>query len=121
MKGRDFYQKGVSNLSSERMTEAAYKLARGKIRNALIKQLKEKNLYHEPYSDMIERYMSLWDTTIALEYDIKERGVAVEGPTSIKKNDSVGMLVNVNKQMLSILDKLGLQATGIKNEGGVDV
>lgn len=115
------YHEEPQEVGDQMKTENAIKQARGKIRAELIRQLKEKQIYREPYKDLVERYMNMWDTTISLEDDIRERGVAVDGPSGIKKNDSVALLVNVSKQMLMTLDKLGLQATGVKSDGGSDI
>lgn len=95
---------------------------RSSIRNALIKDLKSKRIYVEPYIDMVEQYMNLWDASILLDADIKARGVQVEdGRGGLKKNDSVAQLVNVIKQMNLVLDKLGLQAKPEREEPGADV
>ena len=64
--------------------------------------------------DLIDDYMALYDIKKKLKTDIKKRGVSYEAQsasgkaTIIKQNQSVKDLVAVNKQMLMILDKLGL-------------
>lgn len=93
-----------------------------KIRNAMIEDLKNRGLYQEPFADMVERYMNLWITCLLLEKDIHERGVQIFTEKSgWKKNDSVALLVNTNKQMLIMLEKLGLSANKVKVDGGFDI
>ena len=65
--------------------------------------------------DLLDDYMALYDIKKKLKADIKKRGVSYEttsasGKATISKNEnqSVKDLVAVNKQMLMILDKLGL-------------
>lgn len=100
----------------------AYKNKRGKIRNALIDQMKAKSIYYEPYIDMVYQYLNLWDASQMLDDDIKARGVQVlDSRGNVKKNDSVTQLVNVIKQMNLVLDKLGLQAVPEKEEPGGDL
>lgn len=97
-------------------------LARSKIEKALIKQMKSKKIYYEPYIDLLKQYLNLWDASQLLDDDIKERGVQIfDAKGSLKKNDSVPQLVVVIKQMTLVLDKLGLQATPEKEEDGADV
>lgn len=92
-----------------------------KIKDYLLRTLKVNGTDKPVFIDLVDRYMSMWETSIKLEKDINEKGVSVEGATGWKKNDSVAMLVNVNKQMLIILDKLNLNANTIKAEDGTDV
>lgn len=92
-----------------------------KIKNYLLQTLKTNGTDKPVFIDLVDRYMSMWETSIKLEKDIIEKGVSVEGATGWKKNDSVAMLVNVNKQMLIILDKLNLNANTIRAEDGADV
>lgn len=102
--------------------DLATKQARGRIRNALVNQMKQKQIYYEPYKDMVEQYLNLWDASRLLDADIKKRGVQVlNARGAYVKNDSVAQLVNVIKQMNLVLDKLSLQATPVKEEAGGDV
>ena len=91
------------------------------IKEYLLNALDEKGAFKPVFVDLVNRYMQMWKTSLELERDIEEKGVSVEGQTGPKKNDSVALLVNVNKQMLIILDKLGLNANTIKPEDGADV
>jgi len=93
-----------------------------KIKQYLLQALKDKGADKPVFTDLVDRYINMWETTMKLEKDIDERGVSFENPRGgWSKNDSVALLVNVNKQMLIILDKLGLNANTIKMEDGGDV
>ena len=88
---------------------------REQIRQDLIDQLERQGIYGRHYLDLVEDYMALWDTKNALISDIQKRGVMVryqngQNQWGHKKNDSVGNLVKVNKQMLELLKELGLRA-----------
>ena len=84
------------------------------ILDSLKSQLKRKNADISVFCDLIDDYMSLYGIKKKLVADILKRGVSYEtesasGKTKIiKQNQSVKDLVAVNKQMLMILDKLGL-------------
>ena len=56
-----------------------------------------------------------------LEEDIRDRGVQIMTEKGLKKNDSVAMLTNLNKQMLICLEKLGLSTSTVKHELGGDI
>jgi len=96
---------------------------REQIRQDLTDQLERQGVYGQHYLDLIEDYMALWDTKNALISDITKRGVMIkyqngENQWGYKKNDSVGNLVKVNKQMLELLRELGLRAANF--EAGSD-
>ena len=77
-------------------------------------QLEKKEADISVFNDLLDDYMALYDIKKLLKTDIKKRGVSYEttsasgNATIIKQNQSVKDLVAVNKQMLMILDKLGL-------------
>lgn len=81
---------------------------------SLIEQLKKKQADISPFLDLIDDYMALYDIKKQLKTDIRKRGVSYETEsasgkaTIVKQNQSIKDLVAVNKQMLMILDKLGL-------------
>ena len=84
------------------------------ILKSLKDQLKKKQADISVFSDLLEDYMALYDIKKKLKTDIRKRGVSYESSsasgkaTIIKQNQSVKDLVAVNKQMLLILEKLGL-------------
>lgn len=88
---------------------------REKLKRSLVDQLEKQNTNIEPFLDNIDRYISLWETAISLENDINENGIRLE---SGKKNESVVLLVSVNKQMGLMLDKLSItpDVVGAGNE-----
>nr|DAD91398.1 MAG TPA: terminase small subunit [Siphoviridae sp. ctS3r5] len=86
---------------------------KGKIKESLEQQLREKGADTECFRDMICDYMSLYDIKKQLQKDIKNRGVSYKTTSASgypieKQNQSVKDLVVVNKQMLLILEKLKL-------------
>jgi P27 family predicted phage terminase small subunit len=109
------------------MGEEVYKLTkkqvirRNKIHTAMTDQMKENGTYKEPFIDISERYIAMWEVSMMLEDDIQKRGVQIMTEKGPKKNDSVAMLTNMNKQMLICLEKLGLSVSTVKNELGGDI
>ena len=98
---------------------------REQIRQDLIDQLERQGIYGRHYLDLVEDYMALWDTKNALILDIQQRGVMSkyqngENQWGYKKNDSVGNLVKVNKQMLMLLKELGLRAENFEADSDDD-
>jgi len=98
---------------------------REQIRQDLIDQLERQGIYGRHYLDLVEDYMALWDTKNALIEDIKKRGVMTkyqngQNQWGHKKNDSVGNLVKVNKQMLELLKELGLRAADFEADSNDD-
>ena len=84
------------------------------ILESLKSQLKKKNADISVFNDLIDDYMSLYSIKKKLTADIRKRGVSYETESAsgkariVKQNQSIKDLVAVNKQMLMILDKLGL-------------
>lgn len=84
------------------------------ILESLRSQLRKKNADISVFNDLINDYMTMYDIKKKLTVDIRKRGVSYETESAsgkakiIKQNQSVKDLVAVNKQMLMILDKLGL-------------
>jgi P27 family predicted phage terminase small subunit len=98
---------------------------REQIKQDLTDQLERQGVYGRHYLDLVEDYMALWDTKNALISDIKKRGVMIkyqngENQWGYKKNDSVGNLVKVNKQMLELLRELGLRAADFEADSDDD-
>lgn len=84
-----------------------------KIEDSLRDQLKAKEADVAHFEDLICDYLVFWETKKLLQKDIKERGVCYQtnsasGYPITKQNQSVKDLVAVNKQMLTILDKMHL-------------
>lgn len=83
------------------------------IEASLRKQLTALGAAVPHFEDLIDSYLELWDIKQKLQKDIKKRGIRYEEmmSTGVKKsvvNPAIKESVNVNKQMLSILEKLNL-------------
>lgn len=105
------------------MARAKKSQIREQIKQDLTDQLERQGVYGQHFLDLIDDYLALWDTKNALIEDIKKRGVMTKyqngaNQWGYKKNDSVGNLVKVNKQMLELLKELGLRAANF--EAGSD-
>lgn len=88
------------------------------IKESLLEQLDKKGAKIAVFADLVDDYMSLFDIKNALKKDIKNRGVTYEdfnssGVKVTKDNPSVKNLVNINRQMLAIIDKLKLDPNAI--------
>jgi P27 family predicted phage terminase small subunit len=115
-----FWLLGVRNVARTKKSEL-----REQIKQDLTDQLERQGVYGRHYLDLVEDYMALWDTKNALISDIKKRGVMIkyqngENQWGYKKNDSVGNLVKVNKQMLELLRELGLRAADFEADSDDD-
>ncbi len=84
---------------------------RDAVRKSLMEQLLLKGADVPCFTDLIDKYMELWDIDSLLNADIKKRGVTYQAPSSVgvmmwKRNPSVKERVMINRQMLSILRHL---------------
>lgn len=91
------------------------------IRNDLLKQLKDRNMFQQYYVSLVNDYIHLWDVKNGLVDNIEENGVTITynnggGQSGEKKNDCVPELYRINGQMLKLLDNLGLRGSNIKIE-----
>ena len=89
------------------------------IRNDLLKQLKDRNMFQQYYVSLVNDYIHLWDVKNGLVDNIEENGVTITynnggGQSGEKKNDCVPELYRINGQMLKLLDNLGLRGADIK-------
>lgn len=94
-------------------TKATSATTKSTVKQSLTEQLRLQGADVGFYQSLIDDYMRLWDTKEALANDIASRGVVYTevgstGKLVTKNNGSVKDLVAVNRQMLAILDKLGL-------------
>lgn len=92
------------------------------IKEDLVNQLASRDLDQVSfYVSLVDDYVSMWNVKNNLIRDIEERGVSVRydnggGQHGYKKNDSVGELTRLNRQMLSLLSELGLRAADIEEK-----
>lgn len=88
---------------------------------SLLEQLKQKGANIPFFEDLVGDYMELWNVKSKLQKDIRTRGVVYKDVSSVgvemtKNNPSTKELAMVNRQMLSILEKLGLSTDKCKTE-----
>lgn len=98
--------------------QKVFKDKKGKIKNALLAILKERDKDCEPFLDLVEQYMSMWVDVQKYNVDILINGIRLE---TGKNNDSQKLKVATNKQMLVLLDKLGISAAEVKTDDGEDL
>jgi hypothetical protein len=90
------------------------KSTKAEIKSDLLDQLERNGTNGKYYIDLIDDYMSLWHTKEMLIDDIENRGATVSynnggDQYGTKKNDSIDQLLKVNKQMLVLLDAIGIK------------
>ena len=90
---------------------------RSEIRKDLLDELERNGTVGKYYTDLVDDYMTLWDTKNLLKADVKERGAVVEyisnnGTVNKRKNESVGELVKVNDRMVKLLEALDITPDG---------
>ena len=93
---------------------------RSEIKKDLLDELERNGTVGKYYTDLVDDYMTLWDTKNLLKADVKERGAVVEyisnnGTVNKRKNESVGELVKVNDRMVKLLEALGITPDGAVN------
>ena len=97
--------------------------AKKKVKDALTDYMRQRGMELAHIQDMVEDYMSLYDTKTQLLRDIKQRGAKVtvymaNGTGNLKTNDSLQDFLKVNSQMLKILDTLGMDPSKAKALNG---
>lgn len=88
--------------------------------NSLKDQLKLRGADIPCFIDLVEDYGKLWNIKNKLITDINTRGVVYDDLSSVgvpmkKNNPSTKELLGVNRQMLSILEKLGLETKNVSS------
>ena len=94
------------------------KTVRKEIRDNLLSQLKLKGADLTLYEDMVDDYMRLWDLKELLIEDIAEHGLTKMYGSVMKENPSPKQLPIVNRQMLALLQQLGISADNVSGGGG---
>ena len=100
------------------MAQKKRETVRKEIRKNLIEQLTEKGAKLTLYEDMIDDYMRLWDLKELLIEDIAEHGLTKMYGSVMKENPSPKQLPIVNRQMLALLQQLGISADNVNGGGG---
>lgn len=93
-----------------------------KIKDSLLKQLKEKGANVEHFLGLIDDYIWYFNQEKAMQKDIKERGLSYEtfsasGNPITKENPSVKNAIAYNKQKLAILKELQLTTSNCNANG----
>lgn len=96
-----------------------------KVKDSLLKQLKDKGADVEIYRSLVEDYIWLWKQERIMQKDIMQRGrtymaVSASGKEYEKNNPSVKDALLYNKQMVAILDALGLSTKTVTGGAGDD-
>lgn len=82
---------------------------RNQIKKGLLKQLSDDGVIGEHYTDMIDKYLTMWDMAEELEEDFRTEGVKIFTNTGSKINPSVPEYSKTNNQMLRLLSEMGLK------------
>lgn len=83
--------------------------SRDRIKKGLLNQLSADGISGDHYTDMIEKYLTMWDMAKALEEDFRTEGVKIFTNTGSKINPSVPEYSRTNNQMLRLLSEMGLK------------
>lgn len=107
------------------MGKKSKKVNKKDIRNSLVRQLEKKGANIAVFVDLVDDYMKFYDHKKKLQKDIDSRGVTFQeknckGELVQKENPSMKNLINTNKQMLSIIEKLKLDPDSIIPEEDED-
>lgn len=95
------------------------------LKEELKQQLITKANYNKVTKELLEKYINFTKIEDKLIKDIEKRGVSIRwdnggGQKGYKKNDSIAELTKTNNQKIKILDKLGIKAPELKEEGDED-
>lgn len=95
------------------------------IRESLAAQIKAQGADVDVYTSLIDDYAWFWEQERAMQKDIKKRGrtynaISSTGKEYEKNNPSVKDALMYSKQMVSILDALGLNTKTVTGGAGDD-
>lgn len=101
------------------------KITKTEVKESMLKRLAAMGADQPHYADLVGDYIALWDIKEKLIKDVRKRGVTYKDVSSVgvemqKNNPSTKELIGVNRQMLSILEKLNLVTTAASAGGGED-
>ena len=103
------------------MPKKSRKTVRKEVYDSLIAQLKGKSADIALYVDQVDDYMHLWDLKEMLIADIEQYGLtrsySSDKGTVEKDNPSPKQLPIVNRQMLAILQQLGISTDSVGGGG----
>ena len=100
-------------------------ISASKVKESLLRQLEAKGAKVDVYTSLIEDYVWLWNQQRAMQRDIKQRGrtykaISSTGKEYEKNNPSVKDVIMYSRQMVSILDALGLSTKTVTGGAGDD-
>lgn len=110
----EFENCGKNVENSNKIEQKYYrKQTKGAIKASIIKQLSAKNAIVPHFLALIDDYMEFYQLSEKLKADIRKRGLTITQTTATgveqqKENPSVRNLIQVSKQMISILAQMGL-------------
>jgi len=96
------------------------------VQKSLLEQLERKKANSDFFIDLVTDYMQFWNIKVLLYKDIQDRGVMFTDMSSVgipmqKNNPSVKELVGVNKQMLTLLEKLDINTKNVISGEAVEL
>lgn len=96
-----------------------------KIYDSLKEQLLLTDNYNDYTEDLLQDYLTMYDTKCQLALDIEENGVSIEydnggGQKGKKSNPSIDLMNRTNAQMLKLLDALGLKPSKMNSKPSND-
>lgn len=79
----------------------------------MLDQLDRNGKVGHQYTDMVEDYLTMWDTKNGLADDLKENGVVrtryySNGTSTPENSKSVEQFIKVNARMSALLSELGM-------------
>lgn len=81
-----------------------------KVRQGLVEELVAQGLDSPLLMDKIDEYMSFWVRRQQLRDDVESRGLFVEDERGrVSENRSVSLEIQASRQMLAILQTIGIQ------------
>lgn len=86
------------------------------LREAMLLNLKSRDLDDEVYTDKVQEYMDFWVRRQELRDDIARRGLSVTDERGrLMENRSVSLEIQVSRQMLAIFTTLGFKEDALNN------
>ncbi|QNK41831.1 P27 family phage terminase small subunit [Caproicibacter fermentans] len=97
-----------------------------KIKDSLLKQLQAKGADVDLYRSLVDDYCWMWKQERAMQADIRKKGrtytaVSAAGKDYEKDNPSVKNALLYSRQMIAILDTLGLSTETVVGGAGDNV
>ncbi len=89
------------------------------VKKALLEQLTFLGLDSPMFTDKVEEYMAFWVRRRQLKDDVEKRGLLVTDDRGrVSENRSVSLEIQVSRQMLAILQSIGLRVFPVSRDSG---